>query len=113
MLLAIGIILFILGALFFATIILLADEKDFFKLITFNTIILLVYLFIAQRFALYFSSQDIFGNGKLWFLVICLSIQVIFGFIHAIRRKRKFLQKKRRKVSDFLSSATGQENTNN
>ncbi len=110
MLLAIGIILFILGALFFVTIILLADEKDFFKLITFNTLILLAYLFIAQKFALYFSSQDIFGNGKLWFLVICLSIQVISGFIHAIRRKRVFLQKKRQKRADSASSVTDQIN---
>lgn len=95
MLLTIGIILLILGALFFTTIILLASEKDFFKLILINTVLLVIYLFIAQKFALFFSDQDIFGDGKLWFLLICLSIQVVFGFVHAVRRKSKHLTQKR------------------
>jgi len=98
MLIAIAVILFVLGALFFSTIILLASERDFFKIITINTLLLLGYLFVAQKYSAQLSEDNLFGVGKLWFLVICLSIQVVVGFIHAIKRKRKHLEAKRKKI---------------
>lgn len=109
MLVTIGAILLVLGVLFFSTIILLANEKDFFKLILINTTILVGYLFVAQKFALYFSDQDIFGDGKLWFLVICLSIQVIVGFIHAIKRKQRYLEQKRKKETQSTQEQAPQK----
>ncbi len=91
----IGIALIFLGLLFLLSMIMLSKEKDFFKIAFINTIVFFIYISISEYFAGYFTSNDLFGIGKLVFVFSCLTVQVFYGVYLAISRhqKRKNVQK--------------------
>lgn len=94
----IGIALIFLGLLFLLSMIMLSKEKDFFKIAFINTIVFFIYISISEYFAEYFTSNDLFGIGKLVFVFSCLTVQVFYGVYLAISRhqKRKNVQKIKR-----------------
>ena len=86
-------ILFVVGIsmlCFLVTIIVLANRKRFFRVITLNTLLFVGYCFVAYHYETFFS-KDIFGKGRIIFLLTCVLLHSIISLIIAIRSEKIYV----------------------
>lgn len=86
-------ILFVVGIsmlCFLVTIIVLANRKRFFRVITLNTLLFVGYCFVAYHYETFFS-KDIFGKGRIIFLLTCVLLHSIISLIIVIRSEKIYV----------------------
>lgn len=94
---------------FLVTIIVLANRRKFFRVITLNTLIFIFYCFIAYHYEVIFNN-DLFGKGRVIFLLSCVFIHSLISMIIVIKSEKSnfFLNNKERN-----QTTTPQKKSNN
>ena len=72
---------------FLATIVVLANRKKFFRVIALNTLLFVGYCFVAYHYEVFFD-KDIFGKGRIVFLLSCVLIHAVVSLIIVIKSKK-------------------------
>lgn len=75
---------------FLVTIIVLANRKKFFRVITLNTLIFVVYCFIAYHYEVIFNN-DLFGKGRVIFLLTCVFLHSVISLIIVIKSEKIYV----------------------
>lgn len=75
---------------FLVTIIVLASRKKFFRVITLNTLLFVGYCFIAYHYETFFN-KDIFGKGRIIFLLSCIFLHAVISMIIVIRSEKIYV----------------------
>lgn len=75
---------------FLVTIIVLANRKRFFRVITLNTLLFVAYCFIAYHYELFFD-KDLFGKGRIVFLLSCVIIHAVVSMIIVIKSRKRLV----------------------
>ena len=75
---------------FLVTIIVLANRKKFFRVITFNTLIFVVYCFIAYHYEVIFN-HDLFGKGRVIFLLSCVFLHSVISLYLVIKSEKIYI----------------------
>ncbi len=76
---------------FLVTIVVLANRERFFRVIALNTLLFVIYCYIAYHYEVFFN-KDIFGKGRIVFLLSCVFVHALISLIITIKSKK--LQKK-------------------
>lgn len=72
---------------FLVTIIVLANRKKFFRVITLNTLLFVGYCFIAYHYEVIFGG-DLFGKGRVVFLLSCVFLHAVISMIIVIKSEK-------------------------
>lgn len=72
---------------FLATIIVLANRKRFFRVITLNTLLFVGYCFVAYHYEAFFD-KDLFGRGRIIFLLTCVLLHAVISMIIVLRGQK-------------------------
>ncbi|MDO5637166.1 MAG: hypothetical protein Q4G18_07945 [Myroides sp.] len=72
---------------FLVTIIVLANRKKFFRVITLNTLIFVGYCFVAYHYEVIFNN-DLFGKGRVIFLLTCVFLHSLISMIIVIKSEK-------------------------
>lgn len=94
---------------FLVTIIVLANRKRFFRVIALNTLLFAGYCFVAYHYEVFFN-KDIFGKGRIIFLLTCVFVHAVLSMIIVIRSEKiyvPFLNDHPRKNEDKESETEG------
>lgn len=86
-------ILFVVGIsmlCFLVTIIVLANRRKFFRVITLNTLLFVGYCFIAYHYEDFFD-KDIFGKGRIIFVLSCVFLHAVISMIIVIRSEKIYV----------------------
>ena len=75
---------------FLVTIIILSNRKKFFRVITLNTLIFVGYCFVAYHYETIFNN-DIFGKGRIIFLLICIFLHAVISLIFVIKSEKIYV----------------------
>ena len=75
---------------FLVTIIVLANRKKFFRAITLNTLIFVIYCFIAYHYEVIFNN-DLFGKGRVIFLLSCVFLHSVISLIIVIKSEKIYV----------------------
>lgn len=75
---------------FLVTIIVLANRKKFFRVITLNTLIFIVYCFVAYHYESIFNN-DLFGKGRVIFLLTCVFLHSVIALILVIKSEKIYV----------------------
>lgn len=75
---------------FLVTIIVLSNRKKFFRVITLNTLVFVGYCFVAYHYEAIFNN-DIFGKGRIIFLLICIFLHAVISMIIVIKSERIYV----------------------
>lgn len=75
---------------FLVTIIILSNRKKFFRVITLNTLIFVGYSFIAYHYEIIFNN-DIFGKGRIIFLLTCIFLHAVISMILVIKSEHIYV----------------------
>lgn len=75
---------------FLVTIIVLANRKKFFRVITFNTLIFVGYCFVAYHYEVIFNN-DLFGKGRVIFLLTCVFLHSVISLIIVIKSEKIYV----------------------
>src|SRR5690606_14182329 len=65
---------------FLVTIIVLANRKRFFRVMALNTLLFVGYCFVAYHYEIFFN-KDIFGKGRIVFLLICVFLHAVISMV--------------------------------
>lgn len=76
---------------FLVTIVVLANRERFFRVIALNTLLFVIYCYFAYHYEVFFN-KDIFGKGRIVFLLSCVFVHALISLIITIKSKK--LQKK-------------------
>lgn len=75
---------------FLVTIIVLANRKKFFRVITLNTLIFVGYCFVAYHYEVIFNN-DLFGKGRVIFLLTCVFLHSVISLIIVIKSEKIYV----------------------
>lgn len=75
---------------FLVTIIVLANRKKFFRVITLNTLIFVGYCFVAYHYEVIFNN-DLFGKGRVIFLLTCVFLHSVTSLIIVIKSEKIYV----------------------
>jgi len=75
---------------FLVTIIVLANRKKFFRVITLNTLLFVGYSFVAYHYEVFFS-KDLFGKGRIVFLLLCIFLHAVISMILVIKSEKIYI----------------------
>jgi len=75
---------------FLVTVIVLASRKKFFRVITLNTLLFVGYCFVAYHYETFFN-RDIFGKGRIVFLLTCVFLHAVISMIIVIKSERIYV----------------------
>src|SRR5690606_4071887 len=75
---------------FLVTIIVLSNRKKFFRVITLNTLVFVGYCFVAYHYEVIFNN-DIFGKGRIIFLLTCIFLHAVLSMIIVIKSERIYV----------------------
>lgn len=75
---------------FLVTIIVLANRKKFFRVITLNTVIFVGYCFVAYHYEVIFNN-DLFGKGRVIFLLSCVFLHSVISLIIVIKSEKIYV----------------------
>lgn len=75
---------------FLVTIIILSNRKKFFRVITLNTLVFVGYCFVAYHYETIFNN-DIFGKGRIVFLLICIFLHAVISLIVVIKSEKIYV----------------------
>lgn len=75
---------------FLVTVIVLASRKKFFRVITLNTLLFVGYCFVAYHYETFFN-RDIFGKGRIVFLLTCVFLHAVISMIIVIKSERIYI----------------------
>lgn len=75
---------------FLVTIIVLANRKKFFRVITLNTLLFVGYSFVAYHYEAFFS-KDLFGKGRIVFLLSCIFLHAVISMILVIKSEKIYV----------------------
>lgn len=75
---------------FLVTIIVLSNRKKFFRVITLNTFVFVGYCFVAYHYEAIFNN-DIFGKGRIIFLLTCIFLHAVISMIIVIKSERIYV----------------------
>jgi len=75
---------------FLVTIIVLSNRKKFFRVITLNTLVFVGYCFVAYHYEVIFNN-DIFGKGRIIFLLTCIFLHAVLSMIIVIKSEKIYV----------------------
>lgn len=75
---------------FLVTVIVLASRKKFFRVITLNTLLFVGYCFIAYHYETFFN-RDIFGKGRIVFLLSCVFLHAVISMVIVIKSEKIYV----------------------
>ncbi|UUV21102.1 hypothetical protein MG290_03625 [Flavobacterium sp. CBA20B-1] len=75
---------------FLVTVIVLANRKKFFRVITINTLLFVGYCFVAYHYETLFN-KDVFGKGRIIFLLTCVFLHAVIALILVIKSERIYV----------------------
>lgn len=75
---------------FLITIIVLSNRAKFFRVVTLNTLLFVTYCFISYHFDTFFGT-DIFGKGRIVFLLICVFLHAIISLYKVIKSEKIYV----------------------
>ncbi len=75
---------------FLVTIIVLSNRKKFFRVITLNTLVFVGYCFVAYHYEVIFNN-DIFGKGRIIFLLTCIFLHAVLSLIIVIKSEKIYV----------------------
>jgi|SRR5690554_1473908 len=72
---------------FLVTIVVLANRKRFFRVVALNTLLFVGYCFVAYHYETFFN-KDVFGKGRIVFLLSCVLLHAFLALIITIKSKK-------------------------
>lgn len=72
---------------FLVTIVFLANRKHFFRVVALNTLFYVGYCFVAYHYETFFD-RDVFGKGRIIFLLSCVLLHAILALVFTIKSKK-------------------------
>ncbi|MBA5792464.1 MULTISPECIES: hypothetical protein [unclassified Flavobacterium] len=75
---------------FLVTIIVLANRKKFFRVITLNTLLFVGYCFVGYHYERFFN-KDLFGKGRIIFLLTCIFLHAVISMIIVIKSEKIYV----------------------
>lgn len=72
---------------FLVTIVVLANRNRFFRVVALNTLLFVGYCFVAYHYETFFN-KDVFGKGRIVFLLSCVLLHAFLALIITIKSKK-------------------------